>query len=201
MVSVPDVCSLSSCTWLTVWYTGTLCEKVIFAYLTFGLPLVKLTGPFVREDLVKLTGPFVREDIFTEVRRLFQKLHWTHCTVSVHFDFNELSDPGNKRFHTVIYWIFTQLLTLVLFGKCFVQIWADCSFVDIFQSRQASYCKSSHGCSFAYPCILPSQHSTVWPDLQTALTWITNRQHNQPNTWQSRNSSYYFLALLSVHFW
>jgi hypothetical protein len=162
MASVPDKCSLSVATWLNVWVCNVLehCVKKLFVHLTSGLPLVRLTCPLARKDM------------FTEVRSLFQKLHWTHCTVLVHFDCNKLSAPGNKRFHTVIYWIFTQLLTLVLSGKCLVQIWADCSFVIFFNlSKQLSayHCKLSHGCSFAYPCILPSEHSTVWPDLQTAL--------------------------------
>jgi hypothetical protein len=128
-VSVPDKCSLSIANWLNVWVCNILehCVKKLFLHiLTFRLPLVRLTCAFLGED------------IFTEVRRLFQKLHWTHSTVLLQSEFNELSAPVNKRFHTVIYWIFTQLLTLFLSGKCLVQTWADCSFVDFFQSLQAT---------------------------------------------------------------
>jgi len=54
-------------------------------------------------------------------------------------------------------------------------------FFSLSKELSAYYCKSSHGYSFAYPCILP----TVWPDLQTALLHelqidnITNLIHDK----------------------
>ena len=123
-----------------------------------------------------------------------------HC-LSVHFNFNEISAPGNKRFHTVIHGIFIQLLTLVLYGKCLVQILVECSFVDFFQSLQATVNILLWIIPLLFLCI-----SMYITDCMAWLTdsnvkWITNRQYNQPNTWQSRNYSYYFLALLSIHYW
>jgi hypothetical protein len=98
--------------------------------------------------------------------------YFRNCTVLVHFDFNELSAPGNKRFHTVIYRIFTQLLTLILFGKCLVQILSWLQFCWFF-SISPSNCQHI---TVDHPMAVPLRIH-VYYHLNTQLYGLTYRQH------------------------